>query len=201
MHTPSQKRQMEDFPIVVIGASTGGPPIVEQIVTTLPKTTRACILIAQHMPKNFTAQMSERLARNTAIPLAEAHDGDRLQSGMIFIAPGNHCMEIVRNRNHEPVIRITDECKTGREATPSIDDLMRSTAKLFGSHVTGFLLTGMGRDGTLGMQFIRNLGGTTYAQEPSTCIVDSMVQYAIGCDAIDHTVLPGSISSIISRLT
>lgn len=201
MHTPAQKRQTEDVPVVVIGASTGGPPIVEQIVTSLPKSTRACILIAQHMPAHFTQQMSIRLAKNAAIPLREAHDGDRLTPGTILIAPGNLCMEVKRDRRGEPVISISEECRISREATPSIDALMRSTAKIFGSRVTGFILTGMGRDGALGMQFIRSLGGHTYAQEPSTCVVDSMVQYAIGCDAVDQTIDPNDIATIISRLT
>ncbi|MEI8230158.1 MAG: CheB methylesterase domain-containing protein [Candidatus Peregrinibacteria bacterium] len=204
MHTPSQKRQTagnDAFPVVVIGASTGGPPIIEQIVMALPRGTRACVLIAQHMPAQFTAEMSKRLAKDVCLPLKEAQDGDRLNSGTIFIAPGNRCMEVRRDNAGEPMITIVDASHTSHEATPSIDELMRSVAKIFGKRVTGFLLTGMGRDGTIGMQFIQKLEGHTYAQTPSTCVVDSMVEYAIGCDTVEKIIRPEHIAGIISSLS
>jgi len=194
-------RQEEDFPVAVIGASTGGPPLIQQILEGLPKNPHACVLIAQHMPPHFTAQMSERLARLMPFPVRQARNGERLASGTVLIAPGDQCMEIARDQSGEPIVRVSAACQTSKEATPSIDSLMQSAAKILGKCVTGFILSGMGKDGALGMQFIRRLGHHTYAQDPSTCVVDSMVQYAIGCDGVDAVIRPEQIATIISRLT
>ncbi len=196
---PHGQNRPEEFPVAVIGASTGGPPVVQDILTRLPATTRACVLVAQHMPGHFTQHMAERLAKLVSLPIHEARDGEPLVSGTIIIAPGEHCAEIVRDRQGIPRFHLeAAPCKG--ETSPSIDLLMRSAAKILGRRVTGFLLTGMGRDGALGMQFIHSLGHRTYVQDPPTCVVDSMVQHAIGCDAVHEVIKPERIPAIISHL-
>lgn len=188
------------FPVIVIGASTGGPQIIDAILETLNKNgafPQAALLIVQHMPGVFTTRMTERLARaNPGLLIQEAADGAIITPGVILIAPGDHNVRVVPDGNGRVFIRLNDE-PNALHVTPSIDDAMESAAQTFGPKTFGVLLSGMGQDGARGMQMIRAVGGETIVQDPATCVVDSMVQYAIGCDGAGLILRPERIPAYL----
>lgn len=162
--------------VVIIGGSTGSPEVVEQLVRALPATLACAVLVAVHLPASFLNSFVKRLARASALPVIAAGAGTQLTPGCILVAPGG-CNLVVRSALHTPwqcwqTDFSTESSPFGDE--PSIDILMRSAAHTVGNNVLGVILTGMGRDGTLGAQAIRQHGGTVLAQDEASSVLFSM---------------------------
>jgi Chemotaxis response regulator containing a CheY-like receiver domain and a methylesterase domain len=155
--------------IVAIGASTGGPQAIKEILPYFSEDIPAAFLVVQHMPAAFTKTMAERINWVTKIEVKEAQEGDIIQPGYAYIAPGDYHMIVVRN-NEDAVIRLTQDPKVN-SVRPSITVMMRSVAECFGPRTIGVLLTGMGQDGVEGMRSIKRAGGVTFAEDESTCVV------------------------------
>ncbi len=173
--------------IVAIGASTGGPKAIKEILPYFSADIPVAFLFVQHMPAGFTRSMAERLNWLTKIDIKEAEDGDIIQAGHGYIAPGDYHM-VVETRNDNAVIRLNTGPKVNR-VRPSINVMMDSVVKVFGAKTIGVLLTGMGQDGVAGMRNIRNAGGITLAEDESSCVVYGMPRVAIEEGIIDK-VLP-----------
>ncbi len=183
--------------VLVIGSSTGGPQALNAIVTQIGSVLdRAPVLITQHMPPTFTTILAEHLARLTKRPAREAVEGEEVNAGTIYLAPGGRHMSVVR-RDGIAVIALDDGplvnfCK------PAVDPLFSSAAEVWGPKVLGLVLTGMGSDGLRGAQAIAAAGGSILAQDEPTSVVWGMpgqVAHAGLCSA----VLP--LDEIASRLT
>jgi len=183
--------------VLVIGSSTGGPQALNAIVTQIGSVLdRAPVLITQHMPPTFTTILAEHLARLTNRPAREAVEGEEVNAGTIYLAPGGRHMSVVR-RDGIAVIALDDGplvnfCK------PAVDPLFSSAAEVWGPKVLGLVLTGMGSDGLRGAQAIAAAGGSILAQDEPTSVVWGMpgqVAHAGLCSA----VLP--LDEIASRLT
>jgi two-component system chemotaxis response regulator CheB len=159
--------------IVAIGTSTGGPKALQNILPKLPKDFPVPILIAQHMPPQFTAPFAERLNQLSAIEVKEAEDGEAIQKGIVYIAPGRGHMSIKRKKITETVISISED-RGDYIYRPSVDALMLSVVECFSGHVLGIVLTGIGNDGLIGMKEIKNSGGRTIAENEATCVVYGM---------------------------
>jgi two-component system chemotaxis response regulator CheB len=159
--------------ILVIGASTGGPPALTRILTRIDAVAQtAPVLITQHMPATFTTILAEHLARASGRPTREATDGETVRAGSIYVAPGGRHMRVAR-RNGTAVISLDDGpqinfCK------PAVDPLFSSAAQLWGSWVLGVILTGMGSDGTRGAVDIVAAGGNLIAQDEASSVVWGM---------------------------
>ncbi|MGJ5180835.1 protein-glutamate methylesterase/protein-glutamine glutaminase [Bradyrhizobium oligotrophicum] len=171
--------------IVCIGVSTGGTESLRDVLEVLP---RACpgILIVQHMPQGFTAAFARRLNSLCDIDVKEAEDGEPVQPGTAYIAPGSRHMLLQRNglRYH---IAIKDGPPVSRHR-PSADVLFRSAAQYAGRNVLGIIMTGMGDDGARGLLEMRKLGAATRAQDEESCVVFGMPKEAIACGAVEKVV-------------
>jgi two-component system, chemotaxis family, protein-glutamate methylesterase/glutaminase len=198
-HPPIALRPMPAISprVLLIGASTGGPQALNLIVAQIAGVLeRAPVLITQHMPPTFTAILAEHLARLGRCPVREACDGEAINAGTVYLAPGGRHMRVAR-RDGLAVIAIDDGppinfCK------PAVDPMFSSAANVWGSRVLALVLTGMGADGLSGAKAIVAAGGHIVAQDEATSVVWGMpgqVAHAGLCSA----VLP--IKEIAPRLT
>lgn len=158
--------------LVAIGASTGGPPALEQLLTAMPQDLPIPIVVAQHMPSAFTSHLAGRLDEQVALRVVEAQQGTPLENGTVYVAPGARHIEVVRHGGRDYVNLNDRKSRTG--IRPSADRLFKSVAKVFGPRATAVVLTGMGRDGLDGAREIRRLGGTVYAQDQESSTVWGM---------------------------
>ncbi len=169
--------------ILVIGASTGGPAAIRDLLCGLPADFPAGIVIVQHLPAAFTRPLAEQLSRSTPFRVREAASGDRLEPGVVLVAPGDWQLRVgVDGR-----IELGDGPKVSGHR-PSVDVAFRSATRVFGSRAVGVLLTGMGEDGAQGLAEMRAAGGRTFAQNAETCAVYGMPCRAVelgGADAVD----------------
>jgi two-component system chemotaxis response regulator CheB len=172
--------------ILAIGASTGGPPALQYILSHLPKEFPVPVVIAQHMPRLFTQSFAERLDKISAVRVKEAEDKETLQAGVVLIAPGDTHLAVRRRRAQATVEFVKDEKYIYR---PSVDVLMGSTASAFESKAAGLILTGMGNDGLVGMTELKSKGGYIIAQNEETCVVYGMPRAVVNAHLAD-AVLP-----------
>jgi two-component system chemotaxis response regulator CheB len=170
---------------VVLGSSTGGTQAIETVLTALPSDSPG-IAIVQHMPEKFTAMYAQRLDGLCAVNVREAKDGDRLERGVVLIAPGGRHMQL-RKAGGQYFAVVADGPPVNRHK-PSVDVLFRSAAECAGRDVLGIILTGMGDDGARGMKQLHDQGARTIAQNEATCIVFGMPKEAIALGAIDDVV-------------
>ena len=186
------KVEPKDFKkLVIIGASTGGPPALEIVLSKLPSDLNACILVIQHMPGVFTNSFAGRLSRMCQLPVCEARAKDVLTAGNVFVAPGGFHMVIAENEMHgnkKGIINLTQEPAVFG-IRPTVDKAMESAACIYGSDVIGIVLTGMGSDATEGLTMIKSKGGMTIAQDEESCAIFGMPKSAINAGVIDK-VLP-----------
>src|SRR5882672_1337594 len=177
---PSDQR----FPVVVLGASTGGPATVMRLAPGFTKDFPAALILVQHMPAAFTTQYAAQLAEFTEIPVKEAEHGETIQPGNLYICPGAQHLSV------DPLGRIKLDSVTGRIAgyLPNIDVTMESVAAYGGALSIGVVLTGMGSDGALGAKAIKKAGGHVIAQDEATSVIFGMPAEAIKLDAVDQVL-------------
>jgi len=172
--------------LVAIGSSTGGPVALQQVLTPLPQNFPAPIVIAQHMPGTFTPAFAQRLDGLCSVRVKEAKDGDVLQAGKVYLAPGGKQMTLDRQGEQLRVrIRETD---ARLQYAPCVDVLFGSAANLVGSNVLAIVLTGMGADGREGCRLLRGKGSTIWSQDEASCVVYGMPQ-AVAIAGISHQVV------------
>ena len=183
--------------VIAIGASTGGPKALLEIISTLPRDVPASILVVQHMPEGFTQSLAERLNWQTSLEVKEAKDGEKIKPGVVYIAPGNQHMEV-----NGKTIKLTKKPKVNF-TRPSIDVLMISVAKHYGQNAVGVLLTGIGTDGAKGLEAIKNHNGRTIAQDENSCAVYGMPKAAVELRVVDSVVplkkIPHEIITILKE--
>jgi two-component system chemotaxis response regulator CheB len=170
---------------VVIGSSTGGTQALELVLTSLPGDAPG-IAITQHMPEKFTAMYAQRLNTVCAVNVREAKDGDRLERGVVLIAPGGKHLQL-RKAGGQYFAQVVDGPPVNRHK-PSVDVLFRSAAACAGRDVLAIMLTGMGDDGARGMKQLHDLGARTIAQDEATCVVFGMPKEAIALGAVDEVM-------------
>jgi two-component system chemotaxis response regulator CheB len=172
--------------ILSIGASTGGPPALQYILSHLPKEFPVPVVVAQHMPRLFTQSFAERLDKISKVTVKEAEDREPLQAGVVLIAPGDSHLAVRKGRRQATVELVKDDKYIYR---PSVDLLMGSTASAFESKSVGLILTGMGNDGLVGMTELKSRGGYIIAQNEETCVVYGMPKAVVNAHLAD-AVLP-----------
>ena len=172
--------------VVVIGASTGGPPALQQIIPALPAGLDLAILVVQHMPVGFTRSLAERLAARSRLPVQEAEEGEMVRPGRVFIAPAGRHLK-VRRRGSVVRVVLDDEPQEALHR-PSVDVLMASVAKAYGARALGLLLTGMGADGVEGLRAIREAGGVTLVESEETCVIFGMPKAALEAGVVDRAL-------------
>lgn len=160
------------YRLVILGTSTGGPVALQKVLTSLPATFPLPILLVQHMPASFTPAFAERLNKLSGISIKEACDGDHLQKGWAYLAPGGKQM-LVEDQRGSQVIRII-ESPPDQTYKPSVDITFGSAAKLFAGDVLAVVMTGMGADGREGAKMLKNHGATVWAQDKDTSVIYGM---------------------------
>lgn len=173
--------------VVVIGASTGGPAVLTDLLASLPANLPVPVLITQHMPPVFTRQFAERLDSACPLQVREALSGEVLRPGHVWIAPGDFHLALVRDAG---TVRLwTHQGPPVNSCRPAVDVLFRSAAALYGAGVLAVVLTGMGQDGAIGCQDVSDAGGQILVQEPASCIVPGMPRAVIQ-RGVSHWVVP-----------
>lgn len=183
---PAIPTRREPIRGIVIGTSTGGPVALAEVLPAFAATARVPVLIVQHMPAFFTAQLAERLSRICGADVREAQGGEDVRPGSILLAPGGRHLEITAG----PVVRtrITDD-PPENSCRPAADVLFRSAVRAWGPGTLGIVLTGMGRDGLQGARQIVEAGGAVIAQDEYTSVVWGMPGEVVRAGLAD-TVLP-----------
>jgi two-component system chemotaxis response regulator CheB len=180
--------------VVIIGASTGGPLALRELLGNLPADFPAAVIVIQHMPASFTGVLAAQLDRQVSLQIKEARNGDPLRPGLALVAPGNYHLLL------DSLGRVL--LKQGPAVgghRPSIDVTMQSAAQIFGGRVKGVVLTGMGDDGALGLVSIQAKGGQTFAQDAASCVVNGMPQRAIEKKAAQYVASPAEIARLLQR--
>jgi two-component system chemotaxis response regulator CheB len=173
--------------VLAIGSSTGGPQALAECLRTITKSISLPILITQHMPPTFTAILATHIGQLTGWPSVEGKDGDVIQGGHVYVAPGGHHM-LVEAEGTRKVIRLSD-APPEHFCRPSVDPMLRSIAKAYGPSVLVLILTGMGQDGRAGGEEIVRQGGTIIAQDKATSVVWGMPG-AVAISGLCSAVLP-----------
>ncbi|MBF0553408.1 MAG: chemotaxis response regulator protein-glutamate methylesterase [Nitrospirae bacterium] len=198
-HTKAVKfMSSKKMAIVAIGTSTGGPKALQTVVPLLPKNFPVPIVISQHMPATFTGPFAQRLNQLSQMQVKEATQGERIENGIVYIAPGSGHMSLIR-KGTDRIINIAENAEYIYK--PSVDVMMLSVAAANPGACLGVILTGMGNDGLKGMKAIRDSGGKTIAQNEDTCVVYGMPKAVVDAGIADKiTPLNGIAGEIISSI-
>lgn len=176
----------DDFRMVVIGSSTGGPPALQNIFSAIQDELPIAFAVAQHMPPDFTRAFAERLNRFSALKIREAKSGDIVRPGEVLIAPGGKNLEFFPKGTD--VLAKVSEPKGHQRYLPSVDTMFASAAAIFGQRLLGVVLTGMGNDGAMGVHAIKQKGGSALAEAEESCVVFGMPKEAIATGLVDQVV-------------
>jgi two-component system chemotaxis response regulator CheB len=182
--------------VVAIGSSTGGPIVLQTILSALPKKFPVPVLIVQHMAAGFVLGFAEWLAGTSSLPVHVAIDGEYLLPGHVYLAPDGFHMGIKEGGR---VKLSKEEPEDGLR--PSVSYLFRSVARAFGKNAVGILLTGMGRDGAKELKLMKNKEAITIAQDKESSVVHGMPGEAIGLGAATYVLPPGRIAATLICLT
>lgn len=180
--------------LVIIASSTGGPQALLRVVPLLKLTTRAALLIVQHMPDGFTAALAEQLTEAARFPIREAQTGDLLSPGSALLAPGGQ--HLVLDRSGHVQLRSDPPVHGVR---PAADPTLISAAQCFGPRAIGVVLTGMGRDGAKGLAAVKASGGATLAQDKASSLVYGMPKAAVELGVVDTVSPLDRIAAVINR--
>jgi len=170
--------------LIILGASTGGTEAIKSFLLQMPVDCPG-ILIAQHMPEGFTQSFARRLNGLCKVVVKEAEDGERILPGHVFIAPGHS--HLLLSRSGANYVTKLDSGPPINRHRPSVDALFHSAADNAGKNAVGVIMTGMGKDGALGMLAMKNAGAYNFAQDEASCVVYGMPREAVlqgGVDAV-----------------
>jgi two-component system chemotaxis response regulator CheB len=185
--------------LIIIGASTGGTEAIREFLMQMPSDCPG-ILIAQHMPEGFTTSFARRLDSLCKISVREAAGEERVLPGHAYIAPGHSHLMLARSGANY-ITRI-DQAEPVNRHRPSVDVLFRSAATAAGKNAVGVILTGMGKDGALGMLQMKTAGAYNFAQDEASCVVFGMPREAIAVGATHEvaplTELPGKVLNYLA---
>lgn len=181
--------------VAAIGASTGGPPVLQTILAMLPRDFPLPLLIVQHMAAGFIQGFVEWLAQSSGLPVHVAMHGEYLVPGHVYVAPDEFQMKV----EHGGKIALTrDEPENGLR--PSVSYLFRSLAEVYGGDAVACLLTGMGRDGAEELRLLKERGAFTLAQDRESSVVHGMPGEAIKLDAAMFVLPPDKIAAVLTNL-
>lgn len=172
--------------LIIVGASTGGTEAIKDFLLEMPPDCPG-ILIVQHMPAGFTTSFAKRLDGLCRIRVKEAAHGERVLPGHAYIAPGD--MHLSLGRSGANYVTELDQGPPVNRHRPAVDVLFRSAARNAGANALGVILTGMGKDGAVGMLEMRNAGAYNVAQDEASCVVYGMPKEAVAHGGV-HEVLP-----------
>jgi len=189
--------EKSDIRIIAIGASTGGPPVIHDILSQIPKNLSIPILLVQHIARGFLEGFKDWLVKSTGFPVSIAVDMEKIIPGHCYIAPNDYQMGVTANgtielSNSDPAVTIL---------CPSVSFLFQSIAETYGRNAIGILLTGMGKDGARELKMMRDKGAITIAQDESSSVIYGMPGKAVEIGAAKYILSPEQIAETIIKLT
>lgn len=186
------------FDVMVLGASTGGPPVLQTILEVVGASVPIPIVIVQHMPRGFTQAFAERLNAYLPLQVRETHHGEHLLPDTVYIARSGDHLRIER-RDSELYTHMGPNPKHLAHV-PSIDVLFESTARAVGQRAVAVLLTGMGTDGAKGMAALKSVGAYTLCQDEDSSVVFGMPRAAMTLNAVSEVGDPEAIGERLKEL-
>lgn len=187
--------EMGKIKLLAIGASTGGPPAIQSIIHCLPENFPVPVVISQHMPRGFTHYFAERLNNVSKVKVKEGEEGDSLAPGTVIIAPGG-CHMLLKSASGSNKVTLNPKLEADKYS-PSIDQMLFSAVQCYGKGVLAVILTGMGSDGKLGVQAVKENGGLTIAESEESCVVYGMPKEVVDIGAAEKILplekIPGEI--------
>ncbi|HJZ11810.1 MAG TPA: CheB methylesterase domain-containing protein, partial [Acidobacteriota bacterium] len=189
------KREPQEIQIVAIGASTGGPIVLQTILSLLPKNFPAPILIVQHMATGFTEGFAQWLTESTGFPVHLAVDGQNPMFGNAYVAPDGLHMRLDKVGR---IGLVNDEAVNGLR--PSASYLFRSVLHVCGAKSAAILLSGMGKDGAEELKLLKERGALTIVQDKESSVVFGMPGEAIRLDAATYVLAPEKIAGALKTL-
>jgi two-component system chemotaxis response regulator CheB len=193
--TPGPHKPRPTRRVIAVGASTGGPAAISQLLQQLPANLPAAILIVQHIARGFTKGLVEWLSTVTNLRVKEAEDSEMITRGVVYVAPaGKHLLTVPGGH-----LALDSGPAVGGQR-PSVDVLFNSVQREYGARAVGILLTGMGRDGAQGLKNLRDSGALTIAQDEETSVVYGMPRAAVEMRAATKVLPIHSISGELIRL-
>jgi two-component system chemotaxis response regulator CheB len=193
--SPRSAEFRNEVRLIAIGASTGGPVVLQTILSNLPERFPVPVLIVQHIAKGFVKGFRDWLAATSKIDLRIAVDGDILKPGTGYIAPDGHHLGV---KNGMRIL--LKESASDNGICPSADFLFGSVNDQFGASAVGVLLTGMGKDGARELKSMKNAGAVTIVQDEATCVVFGMPGEAVRIGAAEYILAPDKIAKMLTSL-
>ncbi len=194
------ERPQSRIDVVAIGTSTGGPGALSELIPQLPADLPVPIVIVQHMPPLFTRLLAERLNTIAPLEVREGKEGEKLQRGQVWIAPGDHHMTVVR-KGIDFLLALNRDAEEN-SCRPAVDVLFRSVAQTYGANVLAVVLTGMGSDGTKGAAAVREAGGEVIVQDKESSVIWGMPGKVVAASLADHIFpLSGIASEVVRRVS
>ncbi len=185
--------------IITIGISTGGPNALAQMMPMLPGDIGVPIVIVQHMPPVFTKSLADSLNKKCALTVKEGEDGEPIRANTAYIAPGGKQMKIVASTDGlNRLIKLTND-PPENSCRPAADYLFRSVADYFVDRTTAVIMTGMGSDGTKGLEILKNKGSIIIGQDQSSCVVYGMPKVPADKGLIDIVAPLNKIAAEITK--
>lgn len=185
----------DDFKIVVIGGSAGSLSVLFEILPVLSDRILAAIVLVLHRKNSSDSSLSELLASKTTLPTVEIDDKDSILPGHIYLAPADY--HLLLEKNHLFSLDSSEKINFSR---PSLDVTYESAADAFGPAVIGILLSGSNEDGTAGLRAVKDAGGLTVVQKPSTAQMPFMPQHAIDNLKVDKILSTNEIAEFLNLL-
>lgn len=189
------KSTFRNIKIIVIGVSTGGPPVLQTIFSKLPKNIKAPILVVQHIVPGFINGLVGWLSGVAKYPIHIGEQGEKALPGHIYFAPDGFHMEI---KSNEKIFLSEAEKENGLK--PSVSHLFRSAANYYGKNVMGILLTGMGKDGAKELKILKDKGALTVVQDKESSVVYGMPGEAVNLDAATYILSPEKIAALFEKI-
>jgi two-component system chemotaxis response regulator CheB len=181
--------------VIAIGVSTGGPNALAEIIPRFPERIGIPIVIVQHMPPIFTKQLADRLDTKSRLTVVEGKDNEVIKPDHIYIAPGGYHME-VRDKGVDRVISLNQK-PPENSCRPAVDVLFRSVAAVYNKKAVGVILTGMGKDGFLGSQLMKQNGAYIIAQDQESCVVWGMPRFIVEGNLADEIASLDDMTDVI----
>jgi len=184
--------------LVTIGISTGGPLALNELISHFPEDFASSILIVQHMPPAFTGPFARRLNSKAKISVKECVDGEKIEPGCAYVAPGGMHLKIKRTSSGILQANLDNEPRD-KLFIPSVDVLMLSAAENYRERILGVIMTGMGNDGLEGMKAIKSKNGITVAQDEDSCVVYGMPKVCVEEGIIDEIAPLRKLAEVITK--
>ncbi|MCP4213881.1 MAG: chemotaxis protein CheB, partial [bacterium] len=179
----------DEFYVLIIGSSTGGPSVVELILRLLPQGMPLAIIIAQHMPETFTKMFARQLNAVSNFQVEEAKKYGKIQAGLALVAPGGQ--HVYLDGSGRVLLK---KAPPEEDCLEDANVIMKEAARVFGAKSIGVILSGMGKDGSEGIQAIKNAGGVSIAQDEDSSVVFGMPGEAIKTGKVDFVLSPHKIA-------